>query len=1062
MSDRRAETIADGSAQGVPPPVTDLAATLRDVEGSTTISEVGSVRMPSRIAKANPLAPEGAGLIDRYRVEAVAGTGATSQVLAVTDHVFDRQVAVKFLHGAKAEDPKRLGRFIHEAKLTASLEHPNIAPIYDLDFTEDGSAYFTMRLIRGHSLGDLLRTAETETAPTAISGLYPRVGIFLKVLDAVASAHARGILHRDIKPDNIMVGDFGEVFLVDWGCAQISGEGLKGHGSQRPGRVVGTPNYMSPEQARAEVLDARTDVYGLGATLFQLLYGRVPTSGTTAAEFWARKRAGAVDAPTAAERTRVPRQLQAIVLKALAASADARYPDVVALTDDLRAWQSGLAISAYRESWGERLARWHRRRWREVWTGLLVLLLVATAVGIVWGERLKSLVTWGPALAHETFSDASWRERWLEHPHDNSRWTVAEGRLVSEGRLNSVLWFREPFTSSMAIAYEGEMLPGHLPCDLSVLVSEREPGMGDLSSLRAHFIQIGAYDNSYAHIKLAGGTEIQAPLQLEIGRRHRIRVEVVRETVRIIVDGTVICTAARATPFGTFWVGLYAYYPGKAFDDVRLYTLGIPERISALVPGERDFADGLFPRAADYFTQIAQLHAGKTLAEEARYRAGLAWLAADDMPAAVAAWEGIRDPYWHHRVMIERTLRRIAAGGEQAMADTIAEAIAEVLPELASGEARLRPHVVGLWNAAVVRALSVRNGDTALAPLLTERQRWLADERGTDAVAAQALMRLRRWQEVVDQFPHVIDRCAEALIKLGRAEEAYARFAHRPFQAGQALMAMGRFEEILAQPSPPPWLVNRASFYFWRDVDRAVSHDKPTVGILLGDAQALLAGAEDDDRIRYLVALGRENDVAITERGVEAARAFALRTEWPGEVADYLETQRNSDIRLAVAIDAAMQGDQIRARAILAQVSEPLSNIGDTHYWADMWLVRPWLAEMLGESGAFTAAQQQVLQDGRWWQAQRPWYVAAWLAGEIDDARYLAQPVGNGVEASLQALRAIRADRAGETAAALAQYEAFFALSPAQRSGIIYGRRSASLERLFRWRQRELAALNTD
>lgn len=1057
MSDPQAETIPDGSVPTVPTPVTHLAETLRDVDGSTTISEVVSIRLPTRIAKANPLAPESAGLVDRYRVEALAGSGATSQVLAVTDHVFDRQVAVKFLHGAKAEDPKRLGRFIHEAKLTASLEHPNITPIYDLDFTEDGSAYFTMRLIRGSSLGDLLRTAETGAVPAAIDGLYVRIGIFLKVLDALASAHARGILHRDIKPDNIMIGDFGEVFLVDWGCAQISGEGAAEHSRQRPRRLVGTPNYMSPEQARTEVLDARTDVYGVGATLFHLLYGRVPTTGTDVVDFWARKRAGIIDAPTKADRAQVPRQLRAIVLTALAPTADARYPNVAALAVDLRAWQSGLSISAYRESLGETLARWHRLRWRELWTAAVVVLLIATAVGVVWGERLKSFVTWGPALAYETFSDDRWQERWLEHAFDDSQWAVENGRLVSQGPLINVVWFREPFNGSMAIEYEGEMLPGHLPCDLSVVLSERRPGDANLSDLGVHFIQVGAFDNSYAMIKLADGTEIQAPWQLDTGRRYRIRIEVVRETVSIFADGQLLCTFARANPFSTFWVGLYGYYPGKAFDEVQLHTLGIPERISALIPGERDYTRGMYAPAAEYFSQLAELHERAPIAEEARYRAGLAWLAADNPTAAAAAWDAIRDPYWQHRAVIERTLRRIADGS----ADDIAQTIPEVLSELTNGHHQLRPRLVGLWNTAVARAFAVKDNHDAFSVLLAARQRWLANERGTDVQAARVLHRLGRWQEVVDQFPHVIDRCADSLIRLGRADEAYARFSHRPFQAGLALAEMGRFEDLLAQPVPP-WLLSRIHFYWWRDPTQtqAVSHQIP-VRILLGEAQTWLAEAKGDDRIRYLVALGREDEVEITERGIEAAWAFALRTERPPEVTAYLETFITPDFQLTLAIDAAMQGDEARARTILADMRDPMIVVGDGHRWADAWLIQPWLAEILGESGAFAAAQQKVLRDGRWWQAQRPWYVAAWLTGEIDDARYLAQPVGNGVEASLQALRAIRADHAGDTVAALAHYQAFFALSPAQRS-IIYGRRCASLEHLFRWRQRELTALNMD
>ena len=242
----------------------DLAATIRDPEASSSSLRSSSSSRIERIAKVNPLAPSDAQFPDRYRTDAVAGVGATSQVLAVTDQVFDRQVAIKFLHEAKAEDPRRLSRFVYEAKMTAALEHPNIAPVYDLDFTDDGAAYFTMRLVQGRSLGELLRIPLDGAIPAVIAGVYERVGILLKVLDAVASAHARCIIHRDIKPDNTMVGEFGEVFLVDWGCAQTI-ETV--HAAPR--RLVGTPNYMSPEQARGERVDLRSDIYCLGAAFAQ-------------------------------------------------------------------------------------------------------------------------------------------------------------------------------------------------------------------------------------------------------------------------------------------------------------------------------------------------------------------------------------------------------------------------------------------------------------------------------------------------------------------------------------------------------------------------------------------------------------------------------------------------------------------------------------------------------------------------------------------------------------------------------------------------------------------------
>jgi len=261
----------------------------------------------------------------RYEVGEVLGRGGSAQVFAARDLNLERNIAIKVLYPDVASDRARVQRFINEARVTAKLEHPYILPVYDLEMGADGNAYFSMRVAHGMSLGDAIRRAIDGDTPLQIATIKDRIDVFLKVLDAVSFAHDKGVIHQDIKPDNIMLGEYGEVMVVDWGTAIVRA------GSSKPtGRLIGTPAYMAPEQARREGADERSDVYALGATFFQMLTLRHPSWESDPDAFWKKKREGVIDPPTETERAKIPAPLLEIALKALSAERDARYPSVKA------------------------------------------------------------------------------------------------------------------------------------------------------------------------------------------------------------------------------------------------------------------------------------------------------------------------------------------------------------------------------------------------------------------------------------------------------------------------------------------------------------------------------------------------------------------------------------------------------------------------------------------------------------------------------------------------------------------------------------------------------------
>ena len=211
---------------------------------------------------------------DRYRSLAVVGEGGMGVVERAEDVDIGRSVAIKRLLPG-ASHPLGVARFVGEVRLVGSLEHPNVAPIHDVGLDADGRYFFVMKYVEGETLGEIIARLRRGDPETHLAWPFERrAEVIIAVLRALEYAHARGIVHRDIKPDNIMIGRFGEVWLMDWGIAKKIGEPDPGvpEGSDDPSAgLIGTPAYMSPEQARGAPLDARSDIYSVAVTLHEFI-----------------------------------------------------------------------------------------------------------------------------------------------------------------------------------------------------------------------------------------------------------------------------------------------------------------------------------------------------------------------------------------------------------------------------------------------------------------------------------------------------------------------------------------------------------------------------------------------------------------------------------------------------------------------------------------------------------------------------------------------------------------------------------------------------------------------
>jgi eukaryotic-like serine/threonine-protein kinase len=347
---------------GHPPPHPDESLS----ERRTSVEEDASV-VPQSTADLKREAE------DRFRVLGRIGAGGMGAVYRVRDRNLLREAAMKVLNPSLATRPKYLQRFLGEAQIQAQLDHPNILPVHELAIDRDGTSYFTMRFVKGRTLAAWIR--ESASAGTLRGALHEMLVAFAKICDAVAFAHSRGVIHCDIKPDNIIVEDFGAVYLMDWGLARLIGKSDAGKSAVgvspevwaavSSGGVVGTPAFMAPEQARGESdrLDERTDVYGLGAVLHAIATGRAPhTAGHAddAEKMVARARAGQVTLTPAGtgspEELPLPLGLRAVLERALAADPAGRYLSPLDLKRDVeRFLRGGLAFPVRSFAAGERV-----------------------------------------------------------------------------------------------------------------------------------------------------------------------------------------------------------------------------------------------------------------------------------------------------------------------------------------------------------------------------------------------------------------------------------------------------------------------------------------------------------------------------------------------------------------------------------------------------------------------------------------------------------------------------------------------------------------------------------
>jgi eukaryotic-like serine/threonine-protein kinase len=350
----------------------------------------------------------------RYQRIKVHGVGGLGRVWRTRDTFLGREVALKELRDDRSTDPRLVARFLEEGRITSRLEHPGIVPLYDLvegDQTND-LPFYTMRFLPGRTLAKVVedyhrRRTEGRVEPMEFRRL---LDILTAVCEAVSFAHSRDVLHRDLKGQNIIVGDYGEVFVIDWGLAKVfhadqpqeAPSLLERFASNRdetePGSILGTLGFIAPELLDNQPATRRSDVYSLGAILYLILTGRPAYLGHDRHEVLENIRHREPIRPRTLVRS-VPRPLEAICLKAMARVPSNRYATVAELADEIRRWMADEVVEAHAETLLGQLARNSRKHRSALLASLTVLTAavigLSIALGQIWQARQGTLAEMG-------------------------------------------------------------------------------------------------------------------------------------------------------------------------------------------------------------------------------------------------------------------------------------------------------------------------------------------------------------------------------------------------------------------------------------------------------------------------------------------------------------------------------------------------------------------------------------------------------------------------------------------------------------------------------------------
>lgn len=961
-------------------------------------------------------------------------------VLSVKDSNLNRLVEARVLNEKNDLDSETTSQLIHEALVLSYLDHPGIPPVYDLDMSENNIIYCTLKRINGIQLSGLCKEQKNSANEhlTALDTISEILNHFIKISEIVSYAHKKNIIHRNLKPENFIVGSFGEVYVTAWGNAfDIE------HDEPDFETLRGTPIYMSPEQASCQPVDKRTDIYALGASVFHMILKRPPVVRDNLDDFWSAKRAGDVDIYETGKDRPIDKPLLAICMRCLEANPDKRYQHVDDLIEDLRHYQSGQIVEVHKYGIMDLLGYWIAHNTTNLkWAGSILLLAVVAGL-IFFQLYLREQSGWGNPVYTETFSDSdAWREEWALRERKDDEYHVEDGRLVLRKGPDFTWFYKRQLHGGVAIEFEGEMLPGTPPGDLSIVYSPDIENFESGGTARSvYYLQHGAVGNACSMIDGPHGRLAFADKVLEPGVKYKIRGEIDGKHLRLYLNDELVCAYDLLFPMNSGYIGLYGFYEGKAIDNIKIYNRQLPAVTNIIKTGDLLLENGLYDLAIERYQKISDQYGDSEIGQEGKYKLGLCYYKKEEIDTAFQIWDAMQNTPFAMQITFYRWEQLVQQ-------EAYEELLRQMYAMYRSADAQTQTQIREQWGRYLVhvrlystvdmvreflrfRDVSFPNDQifsretyrTLL--MLGEPERALKLFPKQDIVVTSALLEMGEYQRVIKEYPNQYGAVVSALFNTGQFERIVQDYQDLPGRRIEALMALRRYDQALAEYPDHPTLKRRI-------MQMRGQFDKVLEEFELGEKAM--------ESLLY--------DMGATKRYI------AFRAGQRDQDDDKGEDKNNHyvyDAQIRLLLDRYMSGD----KNALQKIREKNTNIGYYvrinrasvfHYD----LLPEVLLCMEGEKGQLERKLDTVWNEKRPIMGMRHWYNVGLLAGNLGRDEYFAQPNQLSLQRDYLFYAGLHQDIFGDREKAVQLYEELFALPHADQY------RSHTINALVQYRLRSL------
>ena len=589
----------------------------------------------------------------KYRYIRTLGRGGMKVVLEVHDNDTMRNVAMALLPDISTRSKLELGQFLREARLTAGLEHPNIVPVHDIGMDSSGSPYFTMKLLRGRTLAVVLKKL-AENDPEYVNNYKfdNLMRIFMRICNAIDFAHSKGVLHLDLKPENVQIGDYGEVLVLDWGLARkitpnqndvpkinTKTRVMKRLGTTANGesQINGTPGYMAPEQIRGakNACSEQTDVYSLGAILYAMITFKNPIQNGEVEKMLQDTLDGNILPPSQRVKDReIPYGIEAVVIKAMNVNPADRYPSVRALRNEVMNYIDGYATEAENDGPVKKTLLYMRRHTRGLITGAVILLLTVLLAFFSWREAHRIISLWIPMLTVNfqkpgfPMDACSFRNE--DFKELDQVWPLKRAEGL-QPQPKQWLVFREPFQENVRISFN--MLYDRE--SMKTMEFALIPDASDGKELSAHSPMVicrltgaplGIAEVLELRNQAAPRILVSAPLANLREKEISVTIEHENGYISLFVDRKNILKVPsfRLMGNGALLVAFRSEMPHARIRNLEISRLAPPENATALLAGDTLLEERMYEQAIRRYLLVDDNRPGSKLAETALQKAYLA------------------------------------------------------------------------------------------------------------------------------------------------------------------------------------------------------------------------------------------------------------------------------------------------------------------------------------------------------------------------------------------------------------------------------------------------------